>query len=250
MVIEMTQDIYYLIKENFSKLIDNKNFYNEKVVIRARILDPKEAIGNPERKDFPLLKGKERIMQADFKGSYGQAFTDMYGNYEGTLDQIINMNLNNNYRRAIFVSTINAVMRYLNLIEGTIHCKDEDPEHCGEELINYILTNYDKPKIAFIGFQPALVEHCSKKFEIKVLDLDKKNIGKEKFGLIILDGEKEIDKTLKWCDLAIATGSTFVNGSAQKIIDQMNNKPILFYGVTVAGIAKLLNLDRFCYCAK
>ncbi|MCW4043287.1 MAG: hypothetical protein NWE90_06145, partial [Candidatus Bathyarchaeota archaeon] len=76
----MVQDMYYQIKENFSKLIDNKNFWKEKVVIRARILESQEAIGNPERTDFPLLTGKERIMQADFKSSYGQAFTDMYGN--------------------------------------------------------------------------------------------------------------------------------------------------------------------------
>ena len=242
----MVQDMYYQIKENFSKLIDNKNFWKEKVVIRARILEPQEAIGNPERTDFPLLTGKERIMQADFKSSYGQAFTDMYGNYEGTLDQIMDMNLNNNYRRAIFVSTINAVMRYLNLIEGTIHCKDEDPEFCGEELVKYISTNYENPKIAFVGLQPALVEHCSKEFEVNVLDLDRKNIGKKKFGLTILDGEKEIDRTLKWCDLAVVTGSTFINGTAYEIINQMKDKHILFYGVTVAGIAKLLNLERFC----
>ena len=158
----MVQDIYDQIKQNFSKLIDNKNFWKEKVVIKTRILEPQEAIGNPERTDFPLLKGKERIIQADFKGSNGQAFTDMYGNFEGTLDQIIDMNLNNNYRRAIFVSTINAVMRHLTLIEGTIHCKDDDPELCGEELVKYISTNYGNPKIAFVGFQPALVEHCSK----------------------------------------------------------------------------------------
>ena len=242
----MAQDIYYQIKDNFSKVIDNKNFYNEKIVIRARVLEPQEAIGNPERTDFPLLKGKERMMQADFKGSYGQAFTDMYGNYEGTLHQIMDMNLSNNYRRAIFISTINAVMRYLNLVEGTIHCKDDDPELCGEELIKYISKNYGTPRIAFVGLQPALVEHCSKVFEVNVLDLDKNNIGKKKFGLTILDGEKEIDKTLKWCDLAVATGSTFVNGTAQKIIDQMKEKQILFYGVTVAAIAKLLNMDRFC----
>ncbi len=47
-VIEMTQDIYFKIKENFSQLIDNYNFNNEKVVIRARILESQEAIENPE----------------------------------------------------------------------------------------------------------------------------------------------------------------------------------------------------------
>ncbi|MGB6681331.1 MAG: DUF364 domain-containing protein [Candidatus Bathyarchaeia archaeon] len=246
----MVQDIYDQIKQNFSKLIDNRNFWKEKVVIKTRILEPQEAIGNPERTDFPLLKGKERIMQADFKGSNGQAFTDMYGNFEGTLDQIMDMNLNNNYRRAIFVSTINAVMRHLTLIEGTIHCKDDDPEFCGEELVKHISANYGTPKIAFVGFQPALIEHCSKVFEVNVLDLDRKNIGKMKFGLTILDGEKEIDRILKWCDLAVVTGSTFVNGTAQKIIDQMKGKSILFYGVTVAGITELLNLDRFCCRAR
>jgi uncharacterized protein (DUF4213/DUF364 family) len=246
----MVQNIYDQIKQNFSKLIDNRNFWKEKVVIKTRILDPQEAIGNPERTDFPLLKGKERIIQADFKGSNGQAFTDMYGNFEGTLDQIMDMNLNNNYRKAILVSTINAVMRHLTLIEGTIHCKDDDPEFCGEELVKYISTNYGTPKIAFVGLQPALVEHCSKVFEVNILDLDRNNIGKMKFGLTILDGEKEIDRILKWCDLSVVTGSTFVNGTAQEIIDQMKGKSILFYGVTVAGIAELLNLDRFCCRAR
>jgi hypothetical protein len=78
------------------------------------------------------------------------------------------------------------------------------------------------------------------------MDLDKDNIGKKKFGLTILDGEKEITGTLKWCDLAVVTGSTFINGTAYEIINQTKNKHILFYGVTVAGIAKLLNLERFC----
>ena len=119
----MVQDIYDQIKQNFSKLIDNRNFWKEKVVIKTRILEPKEAIGNPERTDFPLLKGKERIIQADFKGSNGQAFTDMYGNFSGRLSDIAEMELKDNLDRAIFVSTLNAVMRYLRLIDKSMHCK-------------------------------------------------------------------------------------------------------------------------------
>ncbi|GAI33155.1 unnamed protein product, partial [marine sediment metagenome] len=61
-----------------------------KVAIKtARTLTPQEVIGKPERDDFPLLKGKEVMLQADFKGSLGQAFTDMPGNYSGSLREIL-----------------------------------------------------------------------------------------------------------------------------------------------------------------
>jgi hypothetical protein len=65
-----------------------------------------------------------------------------------------------------------------------------------------------------------------------------------------MDGEKEVDEPMEWCDIAIVTGSTFVNGTAQLIISKMAGKPILYYGVTAAGIAKLLNLDVFCSRSK
>ncbi len=94
------------------------------------------AIVNPERGDFPLLKGKERLMQAEFNGSLGQAFTDMYGNFEGAPQNARDMKLKNNFRRAIFIATLNAVMRPLGLIYGTIHCKNNGPEECSEELTN------------------------------------------------------------------------------------------------------------------
>jgi uncharacterized protein (DUF4213/DUF364 family) len=242
--------MYSKIKDAFSEIIDSNNLWDEKIIVKAKVLTPNEAIGNPEREDFPLFKGKERIMQAEFKGSFGQAFTDMYGDYEGTLKGIMNMDLSNNYRRAIFVSTINAVMRYLNLIEGTTHCKNEDPELCAKDLVEFVKDKYGNLKIAFVGLQPALVENCSKFFETKVVDLDKDNVGKKKFGLTIQDGQKEIKEVLDWCDLAIVTGTAFVNNTATSIINLMKDKSILFYGVTVAGIAELLNLDRFCSRSK
>ena len=29
-------------------------------------------------------------------------------------------------------------MRYLNLIDGTIHCKDEEPEDCAKKIVDHI----------------------------------------------------------------------------------------------------------------
>jgi hypothetical protein len=112
--------MYTEIKERFAQIVMENNLLDETVRLSAKTLTPEEAIGNPECEDFPILKGHERLMQAEFKGSFGQAFTDMYGDFEGTLQDVLCMELNNNFRRAIFIATLNAVMRNLSLIEGSV----------------------------------------------------------------------------------------------------------------------------------
>ncbi len=119
--------MYTVIREKFERIVAENDLLDETVVIRAKPLTPEEAIGNPESEGFPILKGVERLMQAEFAGSFGQAFTDMYGDFEGTLQDVLAMELNNNYRRAIFVATLNAVLRYLGLVKGRVHCKDKCP---------------------------------------------------------------------------------------------------------------------------
>ncbi len=69
-------------------------------------------------------------------GGLGQAFTDQYGDFESSLDKILDLDLKNKYRRAIFVATLNAVLRHMGLIGRTIHCKDQDPSRCGKSLID------------------------------------------------------------------------------------------------------------------
>ncbi len=236
------------IREKFRKIVDENNLLNEEIFIKARVLTPEEAIGNPEEKDFPLLKGKERMIQADFKGSYGQAFTDMYGNFQGKISDIVAMELKNNYRRALFVASINAVMRYLKLIEKTIHCKDEEPFECSQMIEKFILENYPEvKKIALVGYQPAFVQVLSKRFVLNVLDLDRDNTGKMKFGVPILNGNVCTEDTIKWGDIVLVTGSVFVNGTIDEIVRYKNVDRIFFYGVTVAGIAELLHLNRLCF---
>ncbi|MEA1945154.1 MAG: hypothetical protein U9N07_07475 [Euryarchaeota archaeon] len=130
--------IYTTIKDKFGRIVAENGLSGATVVIRAKPLTPEEAIGNPECEDFPILKGRERLMQAEFRGSFGQAFTDMYGDFEGTLQDVLNLELTNNFRRAIFVATLNAVMRHLGMIEGSVHCKDSGPEECGLDLLEFL----------------------------------------------------------------------------------------------------------------
>ena len=235
--------MFKLLRENLARIVEQHNLGAEEISIRAFPLSPEEAIGNPEERDYPLVKGRERLMQAEFRGSKGQAYTDMYGDFSGKLSEILEMDLRNNFRRAIFVSTLNAVMRYLGMVERTVHCRNEEPRGCAQELVKYIRQQYGKPKIAFVGFQPRMVEALSREFELRVTDLDEGNIGQERFGVRI-SGPEENEEILRWCDMAIVTGTTLVNDT----IGQFRiPKPVLYYGVTISGAAKLLQLSHFCY---
>ena len=64
--------MYDIIKKEFTKIIREKGLESGEVVIRATPLSPQEAIGNPEDRDYPLIIGVERLMQAEFRGSLGQ----------------------------------------------------------------------------------------------------------------------------------------------------------------------------------
>ena len=83
------EDIFNELKEKVIDSWKQEGFLTEKVEIRAKALSTEEAIGNPEHRDFPIQKGKEKLMQATFRGAAGQSFTDMYGDYEGTLEQVM-----------------------------------------------------------------------------------------------------------------------------------------------------------------
>jgi hypothetical protein len=238
----MENKLHEIIRKEFLKLIKEHGLEGEEVTVRAATLSTEQAIGNPEDKDYPIVKGVERLMQAEFRGGRGQAFTDRYGNFSGRLADIAAMDLKNNFRRAVFISSLNAVMRQLGLIAKTVHCKDNQPRECAAELAKYIEENYGEPRVAMVGFQPRMVEVLAKQFELRVTDMDQDNIGQEKFGLRI-GGPNQTEENLNWCDIAVVTGTTIVNDT----IDQFRiTKPVVFYGVTISGAAKLAGLNCFC----
>jgi hypothetical protein len=235
-------DLYGEIRQKLFELCRCENLLSQPVSVRARVLTAEEAIGNPESDDFPLQKGKERLMQAEFLNAIGQAFTDRYGDFEGILGDILDMSLGNNFRRAVFVATLNAVLRYVNQVDGTVHCRDQGPKQCAVELVYYLKARYGPVRIAQIGFQPRMVESLAPEFPLRVLDLDPDNIGARKFGVLI-EGRDNTEEAIEWADLLFVTGTTLVNGTLGGFLGR---KPILFYGTSIAGAAHLMDWDRFC----
>lgn len=228
--------------------LKEENLLDKPILLEAKVLSTEEAIGNPEEYDFPLLKGKEKIIEANFEGRKGQAFTDMYGGFKGTLKEVFDLEPNNSYRRALQVAAINSLGRYWGLVDDTVHCKDLQPGLCARQSLDWIKAQYPHiSRMAFIGYQPAFLDVFSGSFVIKVLDLDEDNIGKEKFGLKIFDGKEYLEDVIEWSELVVSTGSTVVNGTIDGIIEAAGTKDVIFYGVSIAAIAKLVNLKRVCF---
>ncbi len=235
-------DIYENLRQQALELCRRENLLEEKIKVKARTLSTEEAIGNPEGQDFPMQKGNERLMQAEFRGARGQAFTDQFGNFEGTLEEIFSMPLENNFRRAVFVATLNAVMRSLGRIKGTVHCRDEEPKTCADALADHIRTRYGAVKITQAGFQPRMIQALAPVFPLRVLDLDPGNIGTEKFGVTV-EGPEKAAEAITWADLLLVTGTVLANGSIDTFL---TGKPVIFYGTTISGAAALMGWDRFC----
>ena len=239
----MHNSILNTIQAKAQGLWAQEGILDESIHINARTLSVEEAIGNPEGDDFPLQRGKEKLMEAEFRNARGQAFTDRFGNFSSPLREIVEMKLDNNFRRAIFVSAFNAVQRSLKQAKKTIHCRDEGPALCAPQFAKHIMETYGKVRITMVGYQPAMIEALAKNFELRVVDLDPDNIGSQKCGLTI-EGPDDTENAISDAELLVVTGSTIVNDTLGDFL--LENKPTIFFGTTVAAAADLMGWSRFC----
>lgn len=241
------QTLYPELKRRFAQIVTEQGLTADQIDIKARALSPKDAIGDTARKDFPILTGKEVMLQAEYKGAGGQAFTDAPAIFAGTLGDILQLDIEHDAgARGLFIASMNAVLRKLGLATGTIHCKNEEPELCAGEFVKYLKEHYGNPKITLVGYQPAMIETLVKEFPLRVLDLNPANVGTERYGVMIGHGVDDYqDAVLNWPDLVLCTGSTLSNGT---IVEYLNiSKEVVFFGITIVGAAAILGLKRLCF---
>lgn len=239
---------YSELRSRFMKLLTEEGILGQQVVINTKSLTPEEAIGITKLKDFPIITGKDVMVQAECMGSLGQAFTDAPSAYRGTLEEICSLDLAKDpYSRGLFIAALNAVMKHLGRVECTVHCRNNGPESCALDAARYIAEHYGRPGIALIGYQPAMLEQLAKEYDVRAVDLSPANIGQERFGVLIEDGRipGASQSLCRLADLVLCTGSTICNGS---IVDFLPFKDkILFYGTTLSGAASLMGLPRLCF---
>jgi len=237
------EELFWRLRDRLEKTARVHGLAEDTVRVSARALSPEEAIGNPEHDDYPLIIGRERMMEAEVAGAHGQAFTDMYGCWEGCVRDVWRMEWSNNFRRAILVATLNAVMRFTGEVRDTVHCKDDGPVECAKCLRSLVVDQRLQPPFLLIGYQPRLAETLASLGELQVVDRDVKNIGQIRAGTIIRD-PAETEEALRAAGCVFVTGSTVVNGTIVHFLDRA--LPTVFYGVTIAAPAAVLGLNRYC----
>lgn len=243
------QDLYRRLRQELKALVETHHLNESPILLKSRGLSPEEAIGHTARKDYPILAGREIMLQAQFGESMGQAFTDAPSDFCGTLEEILALDPENDvHSRGLLVATLNAVMRHTCLIDHTVHCRNDDLERCAEAHAAHIRENYGSPRITLVGFQPALTARLSQEFPLRVLDMNPQFVGSIKSGIRIEHGGQSYrNAVLEWADLVLCTGSTLCNGTFVNFADI--GKPVIFFGISGAAAAHIFGLRRFCPCS-
>lgn len=219
--------------------------------LAVRPLSPEEAIGSIADHSFPIRRGKERVIEAEFRGFRGQAFTDRPAPWHGTIEELLALDLTKVPARAVFTAGLNAVLVSLGEATGTVHCRDEDPTRCGPELARTLEERFGRIRVGLVGLQPAILRALAARFgagSVFCVDLNPENIGQVRSDVAIWDGERDLTRLAASCEVGLATGSSIVNETLDGILETFGreNKPLIVYGNTISGIAALLGLDRLC----
>ena len=239
-------------REAVGKLLNEyPELKDKQVTITCRALRAEEAIGDPSRKDFPLLQGKEVLMQADIDGEKGQAFTADPLSYQGSIESLLSSDEKRPGYQALMIAVLNAAARKVGLVEHTVHCKNEEPEQCAIEISRTIAEQHGLDcHIGIIGYQPAILEQCVQTFgadQVHITDLDLANIGQTRYGVLVWDGMEQTKKLIDTADVLLITGTVLGNHTAGEILTLLGDKPFYFFGTTAAALVHINGWQRLCF---
>lgn len=223
------------------------------IKVNSRVLKSEEAIGHPERDDFPLLRGKEVLLQAELPGGIGQAFTADPIAYHGSLQNLLRLSDDRPGTYALLVSSLNALLNKLGQADHTVHCQNHEPEVCAAYISNYILEKHGLCKVGIIGYQPAILDHCTRVFGpsgVCISDLSADVVGTSRFGVKVLDGLSDTGRLLAFADVLLITGTILANGTYMDVLGELGEKPHYFFGTTCAALAHINHRNRLCPFSK
>ena len=238
-------------RPRFRDVCQQHGLLNAGVSVTADSLTPQEAIGDPDRRDFPIIVGNERVLESAVLGSRGHAFTDSPRPFSGVVEEVIGFDLSTNANRAVYVATLNATLGRLKMARATVHCRDNDPERCAVAIASGLLDTHGRTNVGLIGLNPAIAERLVEVFgpeRVRISDLNPKNAGQRRFGVEVRDGRDGTEELIDASEVVVFTGTTLVNGTFDAIWNRIRSrkKSYLVYGVTAAGVCELMEIPRIC----
>jgi hypothetical protein len=232
--------MYEKLKKEVDALAAEKGWLDDGLEITCGALSVEEAIGTPEEQDYPIQKGKEVMLQAEFRGFKGQAFSrEVVSNQSRTLSGVLALPLDTDWQRAMLIASANAVFAAAGLIDRTIHCKNQEPKECADCLGEI----FKGEKAALFGHQPRFLEKLAELGEVRCVDIDPDLIGTTSAGITI-EGPEQTDAVVEWADRLLVTGSATVNATFGRFVG--TGKPLHVFGTTGAAMSHVLGLERYC----
>lgn|GEM_PF-6961006 len=117
----------------------------------------------------------------------------------------------------------------------------------------HICRDLDPQSVGLVGMQPAILEALVDMMgtdRLRCINRDEDNRNGIKFGVAIEWGDGEgLKQLFERSELILTTGSSAANGSLADILAlaDTTGKPVYFYGTTIVGTARFLDLDRLCH---
>jgi hypothetical protein len=243
------------VRTALGRIVDDEGLGSARLSVLARPLGPEEAIGTPGRRDFPIVEGKERVLEARVREARGHAFTDSAREFSGTVEDVLALPLDTSQHRAIFLATLNALVAHLGRATATVHCRDDDPETCARTIAAGLLERFGRVRVGLVGLNPAIAERLVDTFgagNVSITDRNPDNVGAERFGVRILDGDTGIGELAKRSKVVLVTGTTLTNGTFDGIWNRIHEADCtgILYGVTAAGVCALEGIERLCPCGR
>ena len=230
------KDIYLTIRQGFRDIVERRRIHQEIVTVQAPDYGDAAGLAGP---------GKEIKLIAEYDGANGECWTSFPRPFQGTLEQIMAMDMENDPAdRSIYIAAINAVMNRYELADECLHCREADEEACAEQIARQYKKNNGNVRVLLAGYQPHMIKALSAQFPLRVLDLDPENIGKTIYGVTVEDGATAYSDAAWWAEVILCTGSAISNGTIYDYIKLP--KDVSFYGTTIAGAARILDLRRIC----
>lgn len=208
--------------------------------------DPEpEVLLLPEGSTSSFISRPEYRVTAVMKGVCGEAYTECPKGFEGTLKEVLDLPVSEEGIPAQTLAAINAAMSLLGLCPGSF--ADDPAVHAAyaDNLCRFVTEQYGSSNLVLIGYDGYIVKRFSEEgLDFWTLDRNPSNITQDCFNHVIVNsGKYNREACFAWGKVLLITGSTFCNGTVLHFLNR--NVPVLFYGITCAGISKLLDLPWF-----
>ena len=109
-------DVYNSLSQALSQEIIKNQLFGKNLRIRCKALSAREAIGLPKHDDYPIIRGKEVLVEAEFEGVKGQAFTDEFETANYQVQDLLELDLDTNRKRASFIAGLNANLQVSRIV--------------------------------------------------------------------------------------------------------------------------------------